>query len=385
MSGIRKPVRRRRSDLSCIGRYLLALLVSLPLLLKPPSAEAAKWNFVFMSDTQDPAWGPWMNTNIMTELALAITNEQPAFVLFGGDQANYAQPAVPPTWTNIMAPIYAAGIPIYAVLGNHDFYEIPGFVDAFGPTHPDNGPSGDVDLTYAVTHENALVLALGAFNPTNTYRVNQAWVDSVLATNEQLHVFAFSHPPAFKLIHRDCLGTHPAQRDALWRSLARAGCRMYFCGHDHVYDHTRLDDGDGNPDNDLHQFIAGTGGSAFYPDSVYDGANGMWTPVRIQHEVDYGYLLVEVDGDVVTTRWKRRIAPFVFEPSADVFSYVARRPHLLRVRPSQERLTLVWNTPAILQASPELSGGWTNIPSATSPYVIDRAQHQRLFFRLAAP
>lgn len=167
-----------------------------------------------------------MNTNIMAELAIAITNEHPAFVLFGGDMANQPQPPVPPTWTNIMAPVYEAGIPIYAVLGNHDYYETPGFVAAFGPSHPDNGPAGDLDLTYAVTHDNVLVLALNAFNPTNMYRVRQDWVDAVLATNDQPHVFAFAHPPAFKLLHYDCLGTYPEQRDSLWRSLTRAGCRM---------------------------------------------------------------------------------------------------------------------------------------------------------------
>lgn len=361
-----------------------ALLAILLLFLFSTPAPAQKWSFVFFSDTQDPGWGQWMNTNIMAELAVAIADQKPDFVLFGGDLANHPQPPVPPVWTNIMTPVYQQGIPIYAVLGNHDHYEIPGFIRAFGAVHPDNGPAGEVDLTYSFVHRDALIVGLNALSPTNEYRLAQGWLDAVLATNRQPHIFVFSHPPAFKLSHGNCLGAYPAQRDAFWRSLSRAGARLYFCGHDHFYDHSRLDDGDGDPNNDLHQLIVGTGGAAFYPDSRYDGANGGWTPVRVHHEADFGFLLAEVDGDRVTTVWKRRTAPFRFENSADLFSYTVPIAPRIGIHFSPGKLILTWSSPAVLQSSADVLSGFTTVPGATSPYTVTNFS-ERLFFRLARP
>jgi hypothetical protein len=283
-----------------------------------------------------------------------------------------------------MSPVYQQGIPIYAVLGNHDHYEVPGFIRTFGPVHPDNGPPGEVDLTYSFVHRNALILGLNALSPTNEYRVAQGWLDALLATNQQPHIFAFSHPPAFKLSHGNCLGAYPAQRDAFWRSLSRAGARIYLCGHDHFYDHTRLDDGDGAPENDLHQFIVGTGGAAFYPDSSYDGSNGAWTPVRLHHETDFGYLLAEVDDERVTTVWKRRDAPSSFVASADVFSYTVSKAPRLEIAYSPGQLTLTWSSPDVLESSADVLNGFTTMPDAISPYTVTNFT-DRLFFRLARP
>ena len=82
--------------------------------------------------------------------------------------------------------------------------------------------------------------------------VNQAWLESQLEGNVKPHVFAFGHEPAFRALHYDCLDMHPDRRDAFWNSLKAAGSRAYFCGHDHFYDHARVDDGDGNPNNAVH-------------------------------------------------------------------------------------------------------------------------------------
>lgn len=366
---------------NCNPRCIVLVVL---LLLCACTVRAQKWSFVFFADTQDPEWGPWMNTNVMAELALAITNDKPDLVLFGGDLANHPQPPVPPSWTNIMAPIYASGARVYAVLGNHDNYEVPGFVRAFGPDHPDNGPEGDVNLTYALNHKNALILGLNAFSPTNEYRVNQPWVEAVLATNAQPHVFAFSHPAAFKLQHGNCLGMYPTNRDALWRSLTQAGARMYFSGHDHFYDHTRLDDGDGNENNDLHQVISGTGGAALYADSAYDGQNGAWTPVRVLHDQNHGYVLVEIDGPVVTSYWKRRTGPGEFQVK-DVFSYTVggARPLVEIARRGDGAVVLSWSGGA-LQTSQSLDGPFTTVADALSPYVIGDQSRSQMFYRVQA-
>jgi hypothetical protein len=156
-----------------------------------------------------------------------------------------------------LQPVYQAGIPVFPAVGNHDVDAVFEIKRLLGPGLPDNGPEGEIDQTYAVTHEDSLVLVLNVFTHTNLLRVNQKWVDAVLATNTQTHVFAISHAPAFNVFHIDCLGSYPQERNNFWLSLKKANCRMYFSGHDHFYDHARIEDGDGDPDNDIHQFILG--------------------------------------------------------------------------------------------------------------------------------
>ena len=147
--------------------------------------------------------------------------------------------------------LYEAGIPVFPATGNHDLSSDGAVAAVFGRNIPTNGPADEVGTTYALRHRNALVLVLNEYAGTNQYRVNQPWVDAVLATNTLSHVFALGHIPAFKLYHQDCLGLYAPERDAFWNSLSNAHARIYFGGHDHFYDHARLDDGDGSSFNDL--------------------------------------------------------------------------------------------------------------------------------------
>jgi len=361
---------------SCLA--ILMLLVG-----SVASSHATPWRFIVFADTQAPDWTNQLNNVIMAELSQAITNEQPAFVLFGGDMVNSPLPGTTEAWIESMQPVYQAGIPVFPAVGNHDADAVFEIKRLLGPGLPDNGPEGEIDQTYAVTHEDSLVLVLNVFTHTNLLRVNQKWVDAVLATNTQTHVFAISHAPAFNVFHIDCLGSYPQERNNFWFSLKKANCRMYFSGHDHFYDHARIEDGDGDPDNDIHQFILGTGGAAFYNDSVYDGDNGPYNLQRVLHEQQYGYLRVEVDGLRVTATWCRRTAPGVFTASSEVFSYSARPA--LRLGNSGAGFALTWASPALLQASPELSGPFTNVAAATSPFVLTNLVGPRLFYRLTVP
>jgi len=74
-----------------------------------------------------------------------------------------------------------------------------------------------------------------------------------------------------------------------------------------------VDDGDGDPENDIHQYIVGTAGAPLYGDGPYDGANGSWQPQRVLHENQHGYVVVEIDEMSVTLTWKHRVAPGVYE------------------------------------------------------------------------
>jgi hypothetical protein len=289
---------------------------------------AEPWKFMvfgdsrgFGADTND--LGQQINTNILGELVAATTNEKPAFILIPGDLVHNGNVHTLQMWTNFMAPVYNAGIGVYPYFGNHD--DDGGYPAAFtnvlASTLPGNGPPGELFRTYAVRHQNVLVLAIDAY--LNGAAINTNWVDSVLSTNNLPHIFSFTHKPAFKLDSHDTLGDGSLQagRDAFWRSLERVGSVAYFCGHVHAFDHARMDNGDGNPSNDVHQYAVGTGGAPLDAFAGYTGNNSAWTPQAVTQESQYGYLLVEIDRLDVSITWKHRIGPGQYAATSDVFRY----------------------------------------------------------------
>jgi len=186
------------------------VMLLLALLFAPP-AFAQKWKFLVYGDSRGTSLSNQVKTTILTELAEATTNEMPAFVLVPGDLVYSGNTSAFQSWTNTMAPMYEAGIPVYPVIGNHDDDDINAFIGVFGADIPGNGPAGEIDRTYAITYSNALVLALD--NYVSLGRVNQPWIDSVLASNYMPHVFAFGHLPAFKVSHWDTLDDYPLDRN----------------------------------------------------------------------------------------------------------------------------------------------------------------------------
>jgi len=345
-------------------------------------AQSQKWKFMVFGDTRgtNPT-SDQINAEILGELARAATNEQPAFVLVPGDLVNSGTLSAFQDWTNIMAPVYSAGIGVYPVMGNHDTPDVNGFKAVFGAAIPDNGPAGEIDRTYFITYSNALVLALD--NYVNANEINTNWVNSVLSTNTHPHVFSFGHEPAFKVNHTDCLDDHPVDRDAFWNSLSNAQSRIYFAGHDHFYDHMRLDDGDGNTNNDLHQMITGTAGAPLANDGDYDGNNGIWSPIRVLHEQQYGYVVVEIDGYNATAMWYHRTGANTYTATSDVFSYSVAP--VIAFSYAGGSLILTWSGAGVLQAAPDVSGVYTNMPGTASPYVITNLSEPQRYFRVRLP
>ncbi|MEA1949785.1 MAG: metallophosphoesterase [Planctomycetota bacterium] len=292
------------------------------------------WKFIVVGDSRSSSAsiGNGVNTEILGEMATEIVSQGAEFVLFPGDlvkgyvnQTTLQSQLL--TWRDTIQPVYDAGIPIYAVRGNHDVGSPAGVTawnNIFSGAYalPGNGPAGETNLTYSVEHKNALILGLDEYTPN--HQVNQTWVDAKLDANTQPHIFAFGHEPAFAANHADCLDDYPSNRNSFWESLATAGGRTYFAGHDHFYDHARIDDGDGNQDNDLHQYIVGTGGAPLRDWSPpYSGSNAPYTPVREYYAKQYGYVVVEIDNLNATLTWFQRMAPGVYSATAETWSYTA--------------------------------------------------------------
>jgi hypothetical protein len=308
-------MKRLRDSLLPLFLWLLTLLLPTPV----AHAQTAKWKIMVLGDTRGTSTSDQINTTILTELADEIVAQSPAFIVISGDLVYSGTLSAFQTWKSIMTPVYQAGIGVYPVMGNHDANAPAYFIEVFGPDLPDNGPAGEVNRTYAISHNNALILGLDTY--VNPGRVNQPWIDSVLGANTLPHVFAFGHMPAFKANHTDCLDDYASQRDAFWTSLRNAGGRSYFCGHDHFYDRMRVGDGDADPNNDLHQLIVGGGGAPLTGGFAYDGANTTWTPTPVYHDMQYGYTVVEVDGPAVTMTYFHRTGAETYVATSEVWSY----------------------------------------------------------------
>ncbi|MCJ7777373.1 MAG: metallophosphoesterase, partial [Sedimentisphaerales bacterium] len=332
----------RRAGVVFIPVFLA--IVSLTGCAGPSSCSAnryteQKWRFIVTGDSRGNNNG--VNTAILGELAAEVVKKQVDFVLLSGDLVNgYVNQAELEnqlkTWRDTMQPVYDAGIGVYVVRGNHDLGEPIGvtawnnvFKDKF--SLPGNGPVGEKNLTYSVEHKNALVVGVDEY--VRLRRVNQGWLDSQFAANTKPHVFVFGHEPAFKAMHEDCLDDYAAERDTFWVSIEKAGGRIYFCGHDHFYDHAVVDD-DGDPGNDIHQCIVATTGAPLYNWSgKYDGENSRYTVKGIYHSKEYGYCLVKINGLDVTVTWTERVgARLGAKPRAgkykarEVWSYTASVP-----------------------------------------------------------
>lgn len=313
------------------------------LFLLASPAVASVWRFAVVGDTRGDGLNTpanrWVNTPVLAAMAKAISNDCPELVLIAGDLI-YGDPASSSStnmaaqfalWTNAMAPVYQAGIPVYPVRGNHDSYGDnalgTAFLTAFTNT-PRNGPTGEVGLTYSFTHKNAFFAALDQYCTAHT--VNQAWLTNQLALNTKTHVFTFGHEPAVQVMHSSCLAENRTARDAFINSLTDAGGRLYFCGHDHFYDHAIVTAPNGLS---FRQLVVGSGGAPGYSWSgVYGADFGEESMAANVRHIGYtnGYCLVTVSNFTVTVEWKGS-ADLIAWQTLDTAQYILPNPAIHRI------------------------------------------------------
>lgn len=269
-----------------------------------------------------------VNVRAMRALVAAMLKEKPQVLLFNGDTigggSDEQQASQYKTFMATVKPMYDAGVKMLVVRGNHEMRAAHAddlwratFTGRYA--NPDNGPEKEKAFTFSYKLGNVLFLGLDQFM-TKQAEVNQKWLDKTLADNPSTHVFAFAHKMAFTIgSHTDGMNVAPAKRDAFLASIAQRGETTFFCGHDHLYDHTVATKGSLK----VHQLVCGTAGAPSYHAWVKDEAEGGWSLQHLTHiEQKIGYAVVDIDGPKVTVVFKAESAaqPGVFL-EADRFSY----------------------------------------------------------------
>jgi hypothetical protein len=300
------------------------------------SDGAGSWTFAVVCDTRgdnnnNTTNKSGINDVIVKLIARSVADEKCDLLIFPGDIVNgwcqngsttYAKQFE--NWKRAMGPVYEAGIKVYTVRGNHEdgplepwenppYPYIPSsdpalkeaYLEAFEGNLSeyglkDSGPEGEEYLTYSFEHENALFIGLDQY--VRPHRVNQAWLDEQLENNSKPYVFVFGHEPAFKVKHNDSLAVYTKERDAFWKSIGKAGCRMYFCGHDHFYNRARIRDESG-AGIEIQQVLAGSCGAPFPSESWNGSYNDSSVELEYFNDTDYGYVLVTVYEDHADAEW----------------------------------------------------------------------------------
>jgi len=287
------------------------------------AADAAPWRFAVVGDTHVPS------SDTVSEMLpqMRADSIQALFVIGdlveGGVRATSTQLKTQlARWKSTMRSMTDSGVEVYAVRGNHEA-DVVGNLEAWNAVFsgadalPANGPSGEENLTYSVDRHNARFVLLDQY--VSLHRSNLQWLDQQLATASAPHVFVMGHEAAFRVFHTDMLGydstpelSTVGARDVFWKRLESSRTRVYFAGHDHFLDLSRIDNGDGRTEDDVLQCVVGTGGGWRMSKYAYNGNNSTWTPRALVHEMEHGYMLVEVEGtgdsDLgVTLTWKHRV------------------------------------------------------------------------------
>lgn len=344
---------RRRPAPIATATAIAVVVTTLLALLPPPSASAAgepapHYRFIVTGDGRSdrsprPGDGDGINQTVLKELVREVLRVKPLFVLFTGDlvygstnESSFRSQLR--SWIGIMKPVYDAGIHVYPVRGNHDIYSAnaeQAWRETFSGPYalPQNGPEGEKDMTYAAVESNALILGLDEWG-SHPRAVNLAWLRKALDDHPQPVVLIMGHYMAFRSgQHKDNLDNNRFLRDRFIDLLLESGARVYFAGHDHLYDHERIHFDpatakarhEGHPPGEIHQLVVGTAGAPFYQGTDFDGDNGPWTIEHMKHiRNTWGYMLGEVNGLDVKLWFYGRTAPGVYAPM-DSLRYRAGR------------------------------------------------------------
>jgi hypothetical protein len=203
-------------------------------------------------------------------------------------------------WANVWLNA-SGGLPVFPVRGNQEYTASKSVWTDWIKTLPglgeieQNGPPGEVGLTYSFIYKNAMFVAMDEYasavsadSPTISPTTLE-WLAGQFAAFNRPHVFVYGHAPAYEIwdakaiepfkVFKDGLPS-PAVlvdgkwkvamnceavanvRDPFWNLLGVEGTGAYFCGHDHLFARGQAQDLNGNW---VRQVIIGNGGAPTVP------------------------------------------------------------------------------------------------------------------------
>ncbi len=309
-----------------------------------------------------------INEEVTKQIAVAMARENPQLVLWTGDIVNVNERDGPKPadktnvlrkglerWRQIMAPLYAHAT-ILPVRGNHEVgwykkndrnpYEIANAAAIWKELMWEkasevlaNGPDCEQGTSFWYATGSVLCIGLDQYE-NRRHLINQRWLDDVVAKNKnelkKPFVFAYGHEPAFVTggdhTREETLAAYPHDRDQMWKSLEDAGARIYFCGHDHFYDHMKVQRQWTPIGAEMHQLTAGTAGAPFYTRKSGYPSDEEWQLELVKHS-DFvsGYILVVIEEntapkeDTATIEFKARQPDGQYQ-AIDHFSYSIKVP-----------------------------------------------------------
>ena len=273
------------------------------------SVPEGSWSFAVVGDSR--GMGDGIRTRIFSRTVEALAADPAGIelVLFLGDLV-YGRGKIEENseellrWVEMTASLRDAGIRVYPIRGNHDINRGGDGDESWnrvfsGPLQlPQNGPTGEKNLTYSFDHRGCLFIGLDAYRE-KTPSVNREWAagrieeylsDPAERQDAVPRIFVYSHPPAFEIGHASHLGVDPVRRDAFWDLLVESGVESYFAGHDHFYARGYAGDTSSCGAAELLHFVVGTAGAPLYR---YDGDHDARLSLRCFLR-EYGYLVVTV-------------------------------------------------------------------------------------------
>ncbi|MCX5709522.1 MAG: autotransporter domain-containing protein [Candidatus Omnitrophica bacterium] len=202
-----------------------------------------------------------------------------------------------------MGSVYAAGIPVYTVRGNHENNADDGlppdsslhpttlttaYYNALGSSMPTDGPAGQVGYTWTKVVGNVRIIAVDQYfyynatkqGTSNYYQIDQDWLNTQLAApTTAKYTLVMAHEPVFYLDNAlgDFYGSinsngsanaaGVAARQTFWNSLGSNGVKMYLCSHVHNVEVGTSQDSSGNT---IYQNESGNGGAPFEAQGTTD-------------------------------------------------------------------------------------------------------------------
>lgn len=303
----------------CMSAGAIAIMAALILITgcvsfsKP--APQGKWSFIVVGDSRGKDDG--INAKVVKRLVQEIAKEQPKFVLFPGDlitgySSREENIKMLLNWRSVVTDkLLESGIKVYPVRGNHELCKgdnperlsALAWHEVFSGKYalPADGPRNEEGLTYSFRYRDVLFLNLDSYVEENN--INQQWVDEQISGKKPLHIFAQTHEPLFSLegAHQGCLQIEPERRDKLVNSLVKAGSLIFFCGHDHWYDHCVVQ----TNGVQFRQFTIGTGGAPLTTSAPGMKYKGVSNARNVAHSKCYGYAVVEIAGKSVKIKMKK--------------------------------------------------------------------------------